>query len=128
ANNYSARVIEKSAERCEEIAEKDTNSASVINGDATDQDLLLEEGISSTDAFLALTGKDEENILISFYALDQGVSKAIAKVNRPSLARMSEKLGLDSVVSPQNIVADVLTRYARALNDSLQSKMETLYS
>lgn len=128
ANNYSVKVIEKSAERCEEIAEKVPNSVSVIHGDATDQDLLLEEGISSTDAFLALTGKDEENILISFYALNQGVSKAIAKVNRPSLARMSEKLGLDSVVSPQNIVADVLTRYARALNDSLQSKMETLYS
>lgn len=128
ANNYSVKIIEKDEDRCYEIAEKIPDSTTVIHGDGMNQDLLWEEGILSTDAFVALTGKDEENILISFYALSQSVPKVIAKVNHPELALLAEKLGLDSIVSSQKIVADVLTRYARALNDSMESKMETLYS
>lgn len=128
SNNYSVKIIEKDEERCREIAEKIPNGTTVICGDGMNQDLLWEEGIQSTDAFVALTGKDEENILISFYAISQNVPKVIAKVNQPALAVLAEKLGMDSLVSPQKIVADVLTRYARALSNSLQSKMETLYS
>lgn len=128
SNNYSVKIIEKDAERCREIAEKIPSGTTVICGDGMNQDLLWEEGIKSTDAFVALTGKDEENILISFYAISQEVPKVISKVNQPALAVLAEKLGMDGLVSPQKIVADVLTRYARALNNSLQSKMETLYS
>lgn len=127
-NNYSVKIIEKDEKRCAEIAEMVPSGTTVIRGDGMNRDLLWEEGIKSTAAFVALTGKDEENILISFYALSQNVPKVISKVNRSALAALAEKLGLDCVVSPQKIVADVLTRYARALNDSLQSKMETLYS
>ncbi len=128
ANNYSVKIIEKDEERCADIAERVPAGTTVIHGDGMSQDLLWEEGLKSTDAFVALTGKDEENILISFYALSQEVPKVISKVNRPALAILAEKLGLDCVVSPQKIVADVLTRYARALSNSLESKMETLYS
>lgn len=127
SNNYSVKVVEKSQSRCEEFAEKIPENISVICGDGMNQDLLLEEGIRSIDAMVALTGKDEENILISFYALSQQVTKVISKVSHGELASLAEKLGLDCVVSPQKIVANVLTRYARALNASGQSKMETLY-
>ncbi len=127
ANNYSVKVVEKNQVRCEEFAEKVPENISVICGDGMNQDLLLEEGIRSIDAMVALTGKDEENILISFYALSQQVAKVISKVSHGELASLAEKLGLDCVVSPQKIVANVLTRYARALNASGQSKMETLY-
>jgi trk system potassium uptake protein TrkA len=102
--------------------------AVVIQGDGALQELLLEEGIRSTDAFVALTGMDEENILISFYAMSQNVPKVISKVNRDELSNMAEKLGLDCIVSPQKIISDVLVRYARALNNSIGSKVEALYN
>ena len=79
------------------------------------------------DAFVALTGMDELNILISKFAQTQNVPKVIAKVNRNELADMAEKLGLDSIVSPKKIVSNVLARYARALENSLGSNIETLY-
>ena len=128
ANNYSVKIIEKDEQRCNEIAEILPASATLIFGDGMSQDLLWEEGIQSTDALVALTGSDEENILISFYAASQSVPKVITKVNHTELASLAEKLGLDSIVSPQKIVADTLTRYARALSNSGESKVETLYS
>ena len=103
-------------------------SATLIHGDGMNHDLLWEEGIKSIDAFVALTGTDEENILISFYATSQQVPKVIAKVNQSALAELAENLGLDSIISPRKIVADALQRYARALNDTLSSKVETMYS
>ena len=73
--------------------------ATVINGDATNHDLLIEEGIQDADAFIALTGMDEENIIMSLFAKSQGVSKIILKVNEDQRVRMIEDFGLDSVVS-----------------------------
>ena len=128
ANNYSVKIIEKDEQRCNEIAEILPSNATLIFGDGMNQDLLWEEGIQSTDALVALTGADEENILISFYAASQSVPKVITKVNHTELASLAEKLGLDSIVSPQKIVADTLTRYARALSNSGESKVETMYS
>lgn len=128
SNNYYVKIIERDGARCEEIAEKLPSNATLIHGDGTNQDLLWEEGIKSTDAFVALTGQDEENILISFYASSQQVPKVITKVNKAELASLAEKLGLETIVSPRKIVADVLTRYARALNNSSESKVETMYS
>ena len=71
---------------------------------------------------------DEENILVSFYAMSQNVPKVISKVNRDELSVMAEKLGLDCIVSPQKIISDVLARYARALYNSIGSKVEALYN
>ncbi|MBQ8794289.1 MAG: NAD-binding protein, partial [Clostridia bacterium] len=82
---------------------------------------------TSVDAFTALTGIDEENILISFFAQSQNVPRVVAKVNRNELASMAEKLGLDSIVSPKKAAANVVTRYARALQNSLGSNVETMY-
>ena len=84
-------------------------------------------GIRSLDAFVALTGMDEENILISIYATLQNVPKVISKINREGLSKMAEKLGLDTTVSPQKIIADVIARYARAVENSKGSNVETLY-
>ena len=128
SNGFYAKIIEKDQDSCVKIAEKLSSNATVIHGDGMSQDLLLEEGITATDAFVALTGKDEENILISFYAMSERVPKVITKVSHTETGALAEKLGLDCVVSPRKIVADVLTRYARALSDSLESKVETMYS
>lgn len=123
----AVKVVEKDLKRCTEFCEA-LPEAVVIQGDGALQELLYEEGIRSADAFVALTGMDEENILISFYAMSQNVPKVISKVNRDELTLMAEKLGLDCIVSPQRIIADVLVRYARALQNSVGSKVETLYN
>jgi len=126
ASGNSVKIIDKEKAKCEMIS-KLLPDATVIFGDGAKQDILNEEGITSLDAFVALTGIDEENILISCYASSQNVSKVISKVNRPELGAMAEKLGLDTIVSPKKITADVIVRYARALQNSVGSKMETLY-
>lgn len=127
AGGNSVKVIEKDSKRCTEFCEA-LPEAVVIHGDGAMQELLYEEGIRSADAFVALTGMDEENILVSFYAMSQNVPKVISKVNRDELTVMAEKLGLDCIVSPQKIIADILVRYARALQNSIGSKVETLYN
>ncbi len=119
-------IIDKDINRCNQFAEK-LPEAVIINGDGAEQEVLMEEGITSADAFVALTGIDEENILISFFAQSQNVSRVVAKVNRNELASMAEKLGLDSIVSPKKAAANVITSYARALQNSLGSNVETMY-
>ncbi|MBO4262568.1 MAG: Trk system potassium transporter TrkA, partial [Clostridia bacterium] len=120
------KVIERDEKKCEDFLEA-LPGVIVIHGNGMDQDVLREEGIASTDAFVALTGKDEENILISFYAMSQKVPKVVSKINGEELSKIAEKLGLESMVSPKKIVADVIVQYARALKNSEGSTVETLY-
>lgn len=119
-------IIDKDIDRCNQFAELLPNAV-IINGDGAQQDVLMEEGIDSVDAFASLTGMDEENILISFFAQSQNVSRVVAKVNRNELAAMAEKLGLDSIVSPKKAATNIITSYARALQNTLGSNVETMY-
>lgn len=123
----SVKIIEQDDEKCSELSDS-LDKAMIIHGDGAQQELLLEEGIESTDAFVSLTGMDEENILISIFASAQGVPTVITKVNRNELADMASKLGLDCVISPKETVSDVLVQYARALENSRGSNVETLYN
>ncbi len=120
------KVIELDKKRCEDFS-KTFPEATVIMGDGAEQDVLLEEGISDVDAFVALTGMDEENILISCFASSVGVPKVVSKINRGELSVMARNLGLDTVVSPKKTMADVIVWYARAIRNSLDSNIETLY-
>ena len=123
----NVKIIDRDRSVCEDLCEA-LPKAVLIHGDGTHQELLLEEGLRNMDAFLALTGMDEQNILLSFFAAAQNVSKVISKVNRPEIGTLAERLGLDCVISPRKIIADVLVRYARALQNSMGSTIETLYS
>lgn len=125
-SRISVKIIERDEKRCEEFLEE-LPEATVIHGNGMDQEVLMEEGVKECDAFVALTGKDEENILISFYAISQSVHKVVTKVNGEELCAIAEKLGLDSIVSPKKIVADAIVQYARALENSEGSTVETLY-
>lgn len=127
AGGSNVKIIEKDLERCEQVSEL-LPSVVMINGDGAQQELLLEEGLGSMDAFVALTGMDEQNILISCFAASQNVGKVVCKINREEFITMAEKLGLETIISPKKTVADVVLRYARALKDSFGSSMETLYS
>ncbi len=122
----SVTIIERDRKLCDELCET-VPKATIINGDGAQQDLLLEEGLRSLDAFVALTGMDEENILLSSYASSQNVPKVISKVNRDELIPLAEHWGLDCIVSPKKLIADILVRYARALQNSEDSSVETLY-
>ncbi len=122
----SVTIVEKKHEKCKAFSEA-LPEAVVIQGDGAQQELLLEEGLGSTDAFISLTGTDEQNILISYFAHEQKIPKVITKINRDEFTPIAERLGLDTVVSPKKIVSDVVLRYARALQNSLDSEVETLY-
>lgn len=122
----SVKVIEKDRDIARNFCEN-LPKAVVINADGAKQDSLLEEGLKSMDAFVALTGIDEQNILISVSAALQGVPKVISKINRVEYISMAEKLGMDCIVSPRDIVSNKIVRYARALENSLGSNVETMY-
>lgn len=126
AAGNSVTLIERDKQLCDELCET-LPKAVIINGDGANQELLLEEGLRSLDAFVALTGMDEENILLSSFAASQNVPKVISKVNRDELISLAEHWGLDCIVSPKKLISDILVQYARALQNSVGSSVETLY-
>ena len=119
-------IIEKDYERCRMLSEE-LPHVSVIHGDASDQQLLQEEGIRQTDAFASLTGFDEENIMLSLYAASQSKAKLITKVNRIAFENVIGSMNLGSVIYPKLITADTILQYVRAMQNSLGSNVETLY-
>ena len=127
-HRIGVKIIDSDKKVCEKVAEELSSKVTVIHGNAMSQDILMEEGLPATDALVALTGRDEENILISYYAMSQSVPKAVAKVNRDELFSVAEKLGLDSPISPRKETADVIIKYARALENTLDTQIEALYS
>lgn len=121
------KLIEKDVERCKELSQRWPDTV-VVHGDATDQELLIEERIADTGAFVALTGMDEENILLSLFAKGKSRGKVVTKINRTDFDDVIKHLDLDSTVYPKNITADIIVRYVRAMKNSRGSNMETLYN
>lgn len=122
----NVKIIEKNRDTCLKLSES-LPKTDIIHGDGSHHDVLMEEGLRNIDAFVALTGMDEENILTSLFAGEFNVPKVITKINSNELTKMAEKLGLDSVVSAKQITADIIVRYARAVENSMGSNIETLY-
>ncbi len=119
-------VVERDRERCDALCDL-IPQANVVCGDATRSDVLQEDGLSTADAFVALTGDDEDNIITSLFAKSCGVNMVIVKVNRDYLDEILDGVGLNTVVSPKEIVAQQLARYVRAMSNSIGGSMETLY-
>lgn len=126
-SGISLKIIEKELERCAELSDRWTDVA-VINGDAAEKEVLLEEGLEDVGAFVALTGLDEENILLSLYAKSVGDAKLITKINRVDYDDVIKHLDLDSTVYPKSITADIIVRYARAMKNTMGSNVETMYN
>lgn len=125
-NKYNVKLIEKDYKRCEELSQL-LPQATIICGDGSDQNVLEEEGMTSQDAVICLTGKDEENIIVSMYAYKKNIHKIITKINRTSLVGIMESISMASIVSPKDIVASKLISYIRAKNNSRGSNVLTLY-
>ena len=126
ADGVKVKIIEINPDRCREI-DAELPKATVICADGTEPDLLEEEGIKSTDAFIALTGIDEENAVISLYAASLGDIKVATKITSPTLAKMARKLGLDTVIAPREVIADRLVRFVRANQVEEGAGMVALY-
>ena len=119
-------LIDSDIKKCNALSDELTD-INVIHGDGTDQYLLEEQGIENQDALVALTGIDEENIIVSLYAESRKVEKVIAKIDRHSYSILSE-IGVETLVSPQIVAGDLVTRYVRALENSADSsQIQTLY-
>lgn len=123
---YAIKIVDRQKETCESLS-LSLPYVDVILGDGSDQEILESEGIQDTDAFLALTGVDEENIIISMYAKKQNVKKIITKVNNHSFHGLLESIGMASIVSPKEIIANQVISYIRAKANSRGSNVETLY-
>ncbi len=119
-------IIEMDRMRCEQLAEL-LPKATIICGDATDQNVLEEEGLQDAQGFVALTGLDEENIFVSLYARGVSDAKIITKINRINFMSVINQLDLDCIVSPRVIMSDYITRYVRSFNNSEDSNVERLY-
>jgi len=125
-SGMSVTVVEKDRERCDRLCDL-LPEAHIVHGDATRSDVLQEDGLGSADAFVALTGEDGDNIVTAMYARQCAVSKIVVKVNREHFSDILESAGLDSIVSPKELVSEQLARYVRAMSNSEGSSMETLY-
>ncbi len=111
-NQYKLKVIEKDENRASLISET-LDRAMVLCGDATDRELLIDEGISDTDLFCALTSSDEVNILSSMLAKKLGVRKTICLINKSTYVDMISNHAIDTVFSSERITSANILRYVR---------------
>ncbi|MCR4725953.1 MAG: Trk system potassium transporter TrkA [Clostridia bacterium] len=112
-NGVKVKILEINEDRCRYLDEA-LSHATVICADGTDTAVLDEEGIREADAIVTLTGVDEENAVVSLYATSLGGAKVVTKITSTPLAKMVMKLGLDTVLSPREVIADHLVRFVRA--------------
>lgn len=112
-DRFHVKIIEKEEVRAEEMANSLPDSV-ILHGDAQDHELLLEEGLSNMDAFVALTSLDEGNILSSMYAKQCGVKTVICKVNTDHLRALTRNAGIDSIVNAKTLTANTVVRVVRA--------------
>lgn len=126
ATNINVKIVEFDSTKCTELCEI-LPKALVVNGDGTDQELLDSEDLAQASSFVALTGRDEDNLITALYAKQQGVPKVIAKINRQNYYSIIDGIGLDCVISPKTITAYAILQKIRAMQNSQGSRMESLY-
>ena len=109
---YNVTVIESDKKCCEMLAEQLNNSL-IINGDASNIDLLEEEGLNQMDAFIALSNNSETNIIASLTAKNHGVYKTVAQVENKEYIHISQNIGVDTLINKKLIAANNIFRFIR---------------
>ena len=99
------KIIDNDLARCNRLTELLDDKTMIINGDGRDMDLLIEEGLKNTEAFVALTGSSETNILACLAAKRMGVSKTVAEVENIDYIGMAESLDIGTVINKKMIAA-----------------------
>lgn len=126
AAGIDVKIIERDQKRCEELSIL-LPTATIIHGDGADADLLIEEGIEDAEAFVPLTGIDEENIMLTLHAKQVSDAKVITKISRFNFKSVVNTLDLGSIIYPKYITAEAIIAYVRAKQASMDSNIETLY-
>lgn len=106
----SVMIIEQDLNRSLNIAAS-LKKTTVIHGDATDRDLLIEQGVPSADAFISTTESDELNILCALLAKNLGVPQTLIVLNKPGYIPLAEAIGVDIAISPLQLVAGKIARF-----------------
>jgi trk system potassium uptake protein TrkA len=110
--NNQVKLIERDPKQARRIAER-LDSAIVLEGNAADEELLVEENIDSCDVFVALTNSEEANILSAMLAKRLGASKVMALINKPSYAELMQSGSIDVAISPQTVTIGSLLTHVR---------------
>lgn len=126
AQDMDIKIIEKDITRCEQLSTLLPHTT-ILCGDGTDEAMLKESGIESVEAFVPLTGQDEENILLTLYAKSIPGIKTITKINRTTFTATINDLALGSVVYPKRIASESILSYVRARQNTIGNNVETLY-
>ena len=116
-DGISVQLIERSHERCVELASLLPDSCCIVHGDASSQNLLQKEGISTCDALVSLTGLDELNMIVSLYGNSQGVPQIITKLGRMDSSGIVADLPLGSLIYPKELCCNTIVRYVRAMQN-----------
>ncbi|MBQ2714594.1 MAG: Trk system potassium transporter TrkA [Clostridia bacterium] len=125
-SGISVKIIENDTAKCEMLSNS-LDKSSIIQGDGTDQALLMEEGLLDVDAVVLLGGIDEQNIIVSMYAVSSGAKKVITKINNTSYIPLLENSGIDSVISAKTTTANEIVKCVRGYENSLGSSVNKLY-
>ena len=125
-SGVSVKIIEHDKKRCEFLCER-LPKALIIYGDGSKQDILTEEGIRETDSIVALTGIDEENLILAIFANRVGVPKTVMKINRVEYSNLFHDRSIGSMVYPKQIVAADVIRYVRAMSNTTGEAMKSLH-
>ncbi|HEU4622137.1 MAG TPA: Trk system potassium transporter TrkA [Burkholderiaceae bacterium] len=112
-DDYEVKIIESRRARCEMLAARLPSRVLVLNGDATDEDLLVDENVHETDLFLALTSDDEDNIMSCLLAKRLGARRTLAIINRKSYAELMQGSAIDIAISPSQATIGELLRLVR---------------
>ena len=99
------KIVDNDLNRCNRLTELLDDRTMIINGDGRDMDLLIEEGLKNTEAFVALTGNSETNILACLAAKRMGVNKTVAEVENIDYIGMAESLDIGTVINKKMISA-----------------------
>ena len=111
-NKHNVKLIEINRQRAFDLADEMSNLL-IINGDGRDGELLVEEGISESDAFIAVTGSSETNIMSCLLAKSKGVKKTIALVENIDYIHLSQEVGINAFINKKLLTADSIFRYIR---------------
>lgn len=122
----NVKIIEIDRERCEDLSEQ-LPKAVIINADATKKTVLMEEGLPEMDAVVSLTNHDEENIMLSLYANKLSDAKIITKISSITFDEVLESIPIGSVISPKFLTTEIIIRYVRSMQNSVDSNVEAVF-
>lgn len=119
-------IIDQNEEKCIQMSEM-LPKATIVHGDGTDHDLLVEIGINETEGFVSLTNIDEVNIILSLFAMKMEVNKVMAKVNKLSFSKLVTKDLANNFISPKYLAANEIVSYVRGLQNTVGCGVRTLH-